>query len=171
MSVDVCHLPLTALASLFRRDQGRAFRKNRQQLRIPIVLPVYGVTVSLASEIGVNFPSAPEIMGRDHWESGFCGARLAGRAAWKFTIFEKSGKGAISRCGSCPETTLPPRRVECPLQGAGGGLSVGGTRGEGEHGAGRCCRRAGAGVEFAGPVSRARLNWKSVATLGKRAVQ
>jgi len=56
---------------------------------------------------------------------------------------------------------------------AGGGLSLGGTVGTRDHGAVQRGSETGSGVELAwqGTARQYGLNWKSVATIVKRAVQ
>jgi hypothetical protein len=35
------------------------------------------------------------------WENGSCAVEFADSGAERFTMFEESGSGAISQCGSC----------------------------------------------------------------------
>ena len=65
-----------------------------------------------------------------------------------------------------------PRRVECPRCGrAGGGLSLGRTLGAGDHRSGQCSGALARELSWQGTARQYGLNWKSVATMVKRAVQ
>src|ERR1039458_4958028 len=72
------------------------------------------------------------------------------------------------------EAALPPPSSRMPkVRRAGGGLSLGRAVGASDHGSVECGGETGSGVALAGgrPARQYGLNWKSVASIVKRAVQ